>query len=137
MQFHRGARVASTGADADGDSVVDVSGLVDQALLWQNLKTRNDDTDFIGRGTFGGMAFKVRAVRRTNRSGRAETVLYSAEGCAAADAAAMIAALRDAYRLTLLALAAAYMLGLVMLVGVLSRPSGRQSRQPTPRRPGS
>jgi hypothetical protein len=67
-QFHKGARVAS--AEADEDPGVDVSGLIDQALLWPQNKTRGSDADYIGRGCFAGLPFKVTAVRRTSRTGR-------------------------------------------------------------------
>jgi hypothetical protein len=76
-QFHRGARVAGADAEQD-DSLVDVTGLVDQALLWQNVKTRdnNNSVDFIGRGMFEGTPFKVTAVRRTSRTGRGMLKLF-------------------------------------------------------------
>ena len=73
-QYHRGARVAS--ADAEDDSLVDLTGLVNSALLWQAPKTRNSDTDYMGRGMFEGTPFKVTAVRRTSRSGRAMLKLF-------------------------------------------------------------
>ena len=73
-QFHKGARVAS--ADAEVDSLVDLTGLVNSALLWQAPKTRNSDTDYMGRGMFEGTPFKVTAVRRTSRSGRGMLKLF-------------------------------------------------------------
>jgi hypothetical protein len=77
MQFHRGARVAGADAEED-DSLVDVSGLVDQALLWQTTTTRDSTADYVGRGMFEGTPFKVTAVRRTSRSGRTMLKLFFA-----------------------------------------------------------
>lgn len=74
MQFHRGARVA--GAPAEDDSPVELAGLINAALLWQSPKTRNNDTDYMGRGMLEGVPFKVTAVRRTSRSGRAMLKLF-------------------------------------------------------------
>lgn len=69
-EFARGARVG--GGARDGEAFdVDASGLVDSALLFQNVaKSHNGDPDFLGRAVIDGEAYKVSGHWRSARDGR-------------------------------------------------------------------
>jgi hypothetical protein len=61
----------------DDDAVaIDVRGLADEALLFQALKRHPNSPDFIGKGTFQGMPFKVTGVCRTSKTGRGMLKLF-------------------------------------------------------------
>ena len=70
--FFRGARIAY----ATDDDEVTIDGLTDCAILFEATKTTARSPDFVGKGSFQGVGFKIHAIHRSSKTGHPMLKLF-------------------------------------------------------------